>query len=103
MIFLEKLEYPWKKWYANILFKKKMTAHLKIMKHVCFRCLRSLLSFSSQGDKENVLTLWKMDPHQARMSFAQAVDNSLIPGKPVYSICCLKALVISYLACLIKE
>ncbi|XP_056888450.1 kinetochore-associated protein 1 [Takifugu flavidus] len=32
------------------------------------------------GDKENVLTLWKMDPHQARMSFARAVDNSLIPG-----------------------
>uniref|UniRef100_H3DEG7 Kinetochore associated 1 n=1 Tax=Tetraodon nigroviridis TaxID=99883 RepID=H3DEG7_TETNG len=32
------------------------------------------------GDKENVLTLWKMDPHQARMGFAQAVDNSLIPG-----------------------
>lgn len=22
-----------------------------------------------------------MDPHQARMGFAQAVDNSLIPGK----------------------
>lgn len=37
--------------------------------------------FSSKGDKENVLTLWKMGPHQARMGFAQAVDNSLIPGK----------------------
>lgn len=69
------------------------------MKHVCFRCLQSSLSFPSQGDKENVLSLWKMDPHQARMSFAQAVDNSLIPGKPVYSRCCLKALVISYLEC----
>lgn len=39
------------------------------------------LFFSSQGHKENVLSLWKMDPHQARMGFAQAVDNSLIPGK----------------------
>lgn len=75
-----------------------MTTHLKIMKHVCFRCLQSSLSFPSQGHKENVLTLWKMDPHQARMSFAQAVDNSLIPGQPMYSIFCLKALVISYLA-----
>lgn len=37
--------------------------------------------FSSQGDEENVLTLWKMDPHQARMGFAQGVDSSLIPGK----------------------
>lgn len=55
-------------------------------KHVRFRCLQSSLSFSSQGDRENVLTLWKMDPHQARMSFAQAVDNSLIPGKPVLCV-----------------
>lgn len=42
--------------------------------------------FSSQGGKENVLTLWKMDPHQARMGFAQAVDNSLIPGKLLFHV-----------------
>lgn len=40
-----------------------------------------VIFFFSQGDEENVLTLWKMDPHQARMGFAQGVDNSLIPGK----------------------
>lgn len=27
-----------------------------------------------------------MDPHQARMGFAQAVDNSLIPGKPLLHV-----------------
>ncbi|XP_026043472.1 kinetochore-associated protein 1 isoform X1 [Astatotilapia calliptera] len=32
------------------------------------------------GDKENVLTHWRMDPHQAKMCFAQTVDRSLIPG-----------------------
>lgn len=27
-----------------------------------------------------------MDPHQARMGFAQAVDNSLIPGKLLFHV-----------------
>lgn len=30
--------------------------------------------------------MWKMDPHQARMVFAQAVDNSLIPGKLLINV-----------------
>ncbi|MEQ2307623.1 hypothetical protein AMECASPLE_020196, partial [Ameca splendens] len=32
------------------------------------------------GDKENVVTHWKMDPLQAKMCFAQSINNSLIPG-----------------------
>ncbi|XP_035514108.1 kinetochore-associated protein 1 [Morone saxatilis] len=32
------------------------------------------------GDKENVLTHWMMDPHQAKMCLAHSVNNSLIPG-----------------------
>ncbi|XP_070712166.1 kinetochore-associated protein 1-like [Pempheris klunzingeri] len=32
------------------------------------------------GDKENVLTHWTMDPHQATMCLANSVNNSLIPG-----------------------
>ncbi|KAF7661602.1 hypothetical protein LDENG_00258100 [Lucifuga dentata] len=32
------------------------------------------------GDKENVLTHWTMDAHQAKMCLAQSLDNSLIPG-----------------------
>ncbi|XP_041792351.1 kinetochore-associated protein 1 isoform X1 [Chelmon rostratus] len=32
------------------------------------------------GDKENVLTHWTMDPHQAKMCLAHSVNNSLIPG-----------------------
>ncbi|XP_028269515.1 kinetochore-associated protein 1 [Parambassis ranga] len=32
------------------------------------------------GDKENVLTHWKMDPLQTKMCFANSVNNSLIPG-----------------------
>ncbi|XP_068167481.1 kinetochore-associated protein 1 [Antennarius striatus] len=32
------------------------------------------------GDKENVLTHWRMDPLQAKMCFAHSVDSSLIPG-----------------------
>ncbi|XP_063753413.1 kinetochore-associated protein 1 isoform X2 [Eleginops maclovinus] len=32
------------------------------------------------GDKENVLTHWTMDPHQAKMCLTHTVDDSLIPG-----------------------
>ncbi|MEQ2235438.1 hypothetical protein ILYODFUR_002347 [Ilyodon furcidens] len=32
------------------------------------------------GDKENVVTHWKMDPLHAKMCFAQSMNNSLIPG-----------------------
>uniref|UniRef100_UPI0037E89FC3 kinetochore-associated protein 1 n=1 Tax=Semicossyphus pulcher TaxID=241346 RepID=UPI0037E89FC3 len=32
------------------------------------------------GDKENVLTHWMMDPHQAKMCLAHSVSDSLIPG-----------------------
>ncbi|XP_069555465.1 kinetochore-associated protein 1 [Brachyistius frenatus] len=32
------------------------------------------------GDKENVVTQWKMDPHQAKMCFAHSINDSLIPG-----------------------
>nr|XP_019956518.1 PREDICTED: kinetochore-associated protein 1 isoform X3 [Paralichthys olivaceus] len=32
------------------------------------------------GDKENVVTHWMMDPHQAKMSLAQSVNSNLIPG-----------------------
>ncbi|XP_034548642.1 kinetochore-associated protein 1 isoform X2 [Notolabrus celidotus] len=32
------------------------------------------------GNKENVLSHWMMDPHQAKMHLAHSVDNSLIPG-----------------------
>ncbi|XP_071339118.1 kinetochore-associated protein 1 isoform X1 [Trachinotus anak] len=32
------------------------------------------------GDKENVLTHWIMDPHQAKMCLAHSVNNNLIPG-----------------------
>ncbi|XP_007572204.1 kinetochore-associated protein 1 [Poecilia formosa] len=32
------------------------------------------------GDKENIVTHWKMDPVQAKMCFAQSINNSLIPG-----------------------
>ncbi|XP_035999642.1 kinetochore-associated protein 1 [Fundulus heteroclitus] len=31
------------------------------------------------GDKENVVTRWKMDPLQGKMCFAQSINNSLIP------------------------
>uniref|UniRef100_A0A3Q3BL23 Kinetochore associated 1 n=1 Tax=Kryptolebias marmoratus TaxID=37003 RepID=A0A3Q3BL23_KRYMA len=33
------------------------------------------------GDKENVVTHWKMNRLQAKMCFAQSIDSSLIPGK----------------------
>lgn len=42
--------------------------------------LLTILSYS-QGDKENVLTHWTMDPRQAKMCLSQCVDNSLIPGE----------------------
>ncbi|XP_020511565.2 kinetochore-associated protein 1 [Labrus bergylta] len=32
------------------------------------------------GNKENVLTHWRMDPHQAKMRLAQSVSGGLIPG-----------------------
>ncbi|XP_017269121.1 kinetochore-associated protein 1 [Kryptolebias marmoratus] len=32
------------------------------------------------GDKENVVTHWKMNRLQAKMCFAQSIDSSLIPG-----------------------
>ncbi|XP_029296389.1 kinetochore-associated protein 1 isoform X2 [Cottoperca gobio] len=32
------------------------------------------------GDKENIVTHWTMDPHQAKMCLTHSVDNSLIPG-----------------------
>ncbi|XP_030272722.1 kinetochore-associated protein 1 isoform X1 [Sparus aurata] len=38
------------------------------------------INFLIGGDKENVLTHWKMDPHQAKMCLAHFVNNSLIPG-----------------------
>ncbi|XP_036954379.1 kinetochore-associated protein 1 [Acanthopagrus latus] len=38
------------------------------------------INFLIGGDKENVVTHWKMDPHQAKMYLAHSVNNSLIPG-----------------------
>ncbi|XP_026199732.1 kinetochore-associated protein 1 isoform X2 [Anabas testudineus] len=32
------------------------------------------------GDKENVVTHWMLDPHQAKMRLANSVNSSLIPG-----------------------
>ncbi|XP_029961373.1 kinetochore-associated protein 1 [Salarias fasciatus] len=32
------------------------------------------------GGEENVLTHWKMDPHQSKMCLADTIDNTLIPG-----------------------
>ncbi|KAF0033894.1 hypothetical protein F2P81_013960 [Scophthalmus maximus] len=34
----------------------------------------------TRGDKDNVVTHWTMDPHQAKMGLAQSVNNNLIPG-----------------------
>ncbi len=39
---------------------------------------------SSQGDKEDVLTHWMMDPNQAKMCLVHSVDSSLIPGKLLF-------------------
>ncbi|KAG7490369.1 kinetochore-associated protein 1 isoform X1 [Solea senegalensis] len=46
---------------------------------VMFR-LRHEIHLLIGGDKDNVLTQWTLDPRQAKMCFAQSVDDSLIPG-----------------------
>lgn len=43
----------------------------------------------SQGDKENVVTHWTMDPHQSKMCLAHSVNNSLIPGKLFFHVHCI--------------
>lgn len=57
-----------------------ITSYIKQQNYTNF-LMQLTTILSSQGDKENVVTHWTMDPHQAKMCLAHSVNNSLIPGK----------------------
>lgn len=67
---------------VNITFLEWLiTAYIKQQNNTNFLMQVITTILSLQGDKENVVTHWTMDPHQAKMCLAHSVNNSLIPGK----------------------
>lgn len=67
---------------VNITFLEWLiTSYMKQQNNTNFLMQVITTILPSQGDKENVVTHWTMDPHQAKMCLAHSVNSSLIPGK----------------------